>query len=120
MSHAIIYGTLNVYAYVHKGWVWRLILLVRPAKCVSLTSLPFSKVFLVMKRPLLIIGCLPRLLPHPLKFIKSVGLIHVHNYVTTHTNLGNQCSLHSLILYSCLVVRQVPYNAPRVLGSREL
>ena len=51
----------------------------------------------------------------PLKFIKSVGLIH--NYVTTHANL---CSLHGLILYSCLVVRQVPCNAPRVLGSREL
>ena len=36
-----------------------------PAKCVSLTSLLFSKAFLVTKRPLLIVGCLPRLLPHP-------------------------------------------------------
>ena len=67
------------------------------------------------KRPLLSI----MLAATPLKFIKSVGLIH-NNYVNTHANLGNQCSLHGLILYSCLVVKQVPYNALRVLGSREL
>ena len=70
-----------------RGWVGRLILLVCPAKCVSLTSLLFSKVFLVTKRPLLIVGCLPRFAATPLKFIKNVGLIH--DYVTTHANLGN-------------------------------
>ena len=49
-----IYGIL--YACTHEGWVWRLILLVRPAKCESLTSLASS--------------------PGPLRGRRRKGLVH--------------------------------------------
>ena len=44
--------------------------------------------------------------------------MHVQLFVLTYG--VNAVCMHRLILYSCLIVRQVPYNVPRVLDSREL
>ena len=73
-----IYGIL--YTCAHEGWVWRLILLVHPAKCIIDELTVFKD--LSGDEASSINSWLPTTFAvTPLKFIKSVGLLH--NYVTT-------------------------------------